>query len=167
MGAVSRLRVIEGTGDGEGGRHPGGRPSKYEAWMIETVEYHLAQAYSMIVVAAVLDIAPSTLQEWLQKHAELAEAAQRGYAKGIAILEQRLLQMTIVGGGKDQFNALRLAIQNRVRALKALREEWVNPDDDDGKAVEPPQDLSALTDEELDQLDRLTAKLAAKAADPA
>lgn len=165
MGALSRLRVIEGSGEGE--RHPGGRPTKFEPWMIETLEYHLAQAYSMIVVAAVLDIAPSTLQEWLKRHADLAEAAQRGYAKGIAILEQRLLQMTISGGGKDQFSSIRLAIQNRVRALKALREEWLNPEDDHGAEDEAPQDLSALTDEELDQLDRLTAKLAAKAADPA
>lgn len=162
MGAVTPLRQFQ-----DDDRRGPGRPTKYDPSFCEAAEFILSQggSYTLISVAAVLDVAPSTIALWVKEHPEFSDAVQRGRAKGVAILEQRLDGMTIRGGAPGQFNALQLSLHNRVRALHGLSEEWLNPNQrkDMGEAAateDAPMDLSGLSEDELDQLERIHIKLA-------
>lgn len=58
-------------------KHPGGRPSKYDPAMCETVVELGKQGKSRHQIAARLDIAMATLQNWEKAHPEFVAATTR------------------------------------------------------------------------------------------
>jgi len=163
MTNITPLRRLD---DGQQRSRGSGRPSKYEPWMCEVAEEVLARgpAFTLISVAAGLDVAPSTVSKWITEHPDFSDAVQRGRAKGVCIGEMYLDQMMRFGAAPGAFNALQLGLMNRVRALHGLGEEWLNPKQrqDAGEAAvesEGAPDLSRLSGEELAELERLRAKL--------
>lgn len=70
-------------------RRPVGRPSLYDpAYCVSVVE-HMATGASLTSFAAEVDVARSTINEWMEAHPEFSEAVKRAKAKCAAWWEKR------------------------------------------------------------------------------
>ncbi len=87
-----------------------GRPTKYEARYCEEVNLHMADGASLTSFAAEIDVARSTINEWMSAHPEFSEACARAKAKSAAWWEKvnRSLAMT----GEGNAGACRLGLLN-------------------------------------------------------
>lgn len=65
-----------------------GRPSKYEAAFCEQVIAHMADGASLTSFAAEINVARSSLNEWMAQHEEFSEAVKIGKAKCAAWWEK-------------------------------------------------------------------------------
>lgn len=65
-----------------------GRPSKYDPAFCEAVVAHMSDGASLTSFAAEIDVARSTINEWIGQHPEFSEAATRAKAKCLAWWEK-------------------------------------------------------------------------------
>ena len=70
---------------------PGGRPTKYDPEYCNLVIETMGQGLSLTAFAGNIDVARSTINEWIGAHEEFSEAVKIGQAKRVAYLERRLL----------------------------------------------------------------------------
>lgn len=76
-----------------------GRPSLYDAAHCEAVIAHMAEGASLTSFAAQIDVARSTINEWMDQHPEFSEAVRKGKAKCAAWWEARGRAIAMAGGG--------------------------------------------------------------------
>lgn len=65
-----------------------GRPSKYDPKYCDMIVEHMAEGASMTSFAAEIDVARSTLNEWMEDHPEFSDAVKRGKSKCAAWWER-------------------------------------------------------------------------------
>lgn len=80
-------------------KRPVGRPSLYDPAYCDAVIAHMAEGASITSFAASVDVARSTINEWMEQHAEFSEAVRRGKAKCAAWWEERGRSIALAGGG--------------------------------------------------------------------
>lgn len=87
-----------------------GRPSKYEPRFCDEVVQHMADGASLTSFAAEINVARSTINEWMDAHPEFSEACARAKAKSAAWWERtnRVLAAT----GEGNAGACRLGLLN-------------------------------------------------------
>ena len=72
-------------------RHPGGRPTKYEPRFCDEVIAAADEGLSLTAFAGMIDVARSTINEWMAAFPEFSEACKRHAAKRTTYLERTLL----------------------------------------------------------------------------
>lgn len=77
----------------------GGRPSKYDPVHCDAVVQHCAEGASLTSFAASIDVARSTINEWMEHHPDFSEAVKRAKAKCAAWWETQARQGAV--GRKD------------------------------------------------------------------
>lgn len=75
----------------------GGRPTKYRPEYCDAIIEHMSAGASMTSFAAEIDVARSTLNEWMENHPAFSEAVKIGKAKCAAWWE-RLGRAGAMGG---------------------------------------------------------------------
>jgi transposase len=143
-------------------KHPGGRPTKYTPEMCDTVLRIGEQGGCIAEMADACDVTVSTVYLWRDQHTEFSEALMRAQGKAEAFHSKR------IRGGLDkppaefqgQANLKYMAVRFNDRWSERARIEHT------GKNGGPIQsiDMAAmrdLTDEEIDAIIRVHAKLAA------
>ncbi len=78
---------------------PVGRPSLYDSTYCARVVEHMADGASLTSFAAEVDVARSTINEWMDAHPEFSEAVKRGKAKCAAWWEKQGRTIAQKGGG--------------------------------------------------------------------
>lgn len=76
-----------------------GRPTKYDPSYCTSVVEHMADGASLTSFAAEVDVARSTINEWMDAHPEFSEAVKRGKAKCAAWWERQGRTIAQKGGG--------------------------------------------------------------------
>jgi hypothetical protein len=69
--------------------NPVGRPSKYKPEYCEAVIAHMSDGASLTSFAAEIDVARSTINEWMEEHPQFSESVKRGKAKCAAWWERK------------------------------------------------------------------------------
>jgi hypothetical protein len=82
-----------------GGKHPGGRPSKYEPEYCDLVVEHLSGGASLTSFAAEISVSRATINVWMDAHPEFLEATKIAKAKCAAWWEQVNRDNAQGGGG--------------------------------------------------------------------
>lgn len=137
---------------------PAGRPTLYEKRYCEEIVAFMGRGYSKTAFAGEIGVCHDTIVEWAKRHPEFSEAVKRGQAARTKCLEETL----IAGETGPKVTAHIFALKN------AAPDEWK---DKVSQELSGPGggrirlDLSALSDEELDELERLRAKLAVSGGD--
>lgn len=80
-------------------KNPVGRPSKYKPEYCQMIIDHMAEGASMTSFAAEIDVARSTLNEWVEEHPDFSEAVKKGKAKCAAWWERVGRKNAITGDG--------------------------------------------------------------------
>lgn len=89
---------------------PAGRPSKYDPAYCELVVEHLKDGASLTSFAAEIDVARSTINEWMAEHPEFSEACARAKAKCAAWWEKTNRVLASTGTGNQ--GACKLGLTN-------------------------------------------------------
>lgn len=76
-----------------------GRPTKYDPAHCEAVVAHMVDGASLTSFAAEIDVARSTINEWMENHPEFSEAVKRAKAKCAAWWEKQNRALTTGGSG--------------------------------------------------------------------
>lgn len=130
-----------------------GRPSDYDPAYCEQIVDYMGQGYSLTAFAGHIGHHRETLLNWGREHAEFFDAIKRGKAARTRCLEEGLLSSEV--GPR---------VTARIFALKnAAPEEWKDKVAivGGGPGDAPVRvDLSGLSDEELEALERIRSKLA-------
>jgi len=79
-----------------------GRPSKYDPAYCDQITEFMKDGASMTAFAAEIDVARSTLNEWMAEHPEFSDACARAKAKCAAWWEQAARSITLDGKGSAQ-----------------------------------------------------------------
>jgi len=138
-----------------------GATTSYKPVYCDRVVKLMAEGRSLEGCALPLGVHPGTLYQWLRLYPEFSDAVKAGQAAAMTFWEDRLL--VVAQGGPGNFQAIQWALRNRSRAASGWHHdrEIVEHTGADGR---PPDtetatyDLSRLTGEELDALDRLLQK---------
>ena len=77
----------------------GGRPSKYKPTYCDLVIEHMSEGASLTSFAAEIGVARSSINEWMENHAEFSEAVKIGKAKCAAWWEKLGRNNAITGEG--------------------------------------------------------------------
>lgn len=77
-----------------------GRPSSYDPAYCDMIVKHCQDGASLTSFAAEIDVARSTINEWMDKHPEFSEAVKRAKAKCAAWWEKQA-RMGASGAQKD------------------------------------------------------------------
>lgn len=80
-------------------KRPPGRPSKYDPKYCEMLVEHMQDGASMTSFAAEINVARSTLNEWMGEFPAFSEAAMRGKAKCAAWWEKTARMNAVTGNG--------------------------------------------------------------------
>lgn len=77
-------------------KNTGGRPSKYAYWLTEdglaAIKSWKRRDLSNEEIARLMDISPSTLQEWAKRFPEFSEALKKSKEVAIAVVENALFE---------------------------------------------------------------------------
>lgn len=73
------------------GKHPGGRPTKYDARYCDEVVAAGDQGLSLTAFAGMIDVSRSTIGEWMSVHPEFSAACKRHGARRTLYLERSML----------------------------------------------------------------------------
>ncbi len=65
-------------------KHPGGRPTKFEEWMIEDVVELGQKGYCKVQIASKYDVTPNTLDNWGKKNPKFLSALARAKTHAIS-----------------------------------------------------------------------------------
>lgn len=105
------------------GKHPGGRPPKYNKYMPLIAELAIRNGFTIEQAAEKIGIAASTIYKWQKDHPEFLEAIGNGRAEPIGILKNSLYQSAT---GYDAYEEKEYyAVQkdedgNEIKVLKAV-----------------------------------------------
>lgn len=88
----------------------GGRPTKYETRFCSLVVEYMADGSSLTSFAADIDVARSTINEWMAEHPEFSEACARAKAKCAAWWEKT--NRTLAASGTGNAGACKLGLTN-------------------------------------------------------
>jgi len=91
---------------------PAGRPTLYEPDYCEAVVKHMADGASLTSFAAEIDVARSTINEWMEVHPEFSEAVRRAKAKCAAWWEKRGRSIAETGGGPGAGTLVMFGLKN-------------------------------------------------------
>ena len=91
---------------------PVGRPSLYDPSHCDAVVEHMAEGASLTSFAAEIDVARSTINEWMEAHPEFSEAVRRGKAKCAAWWEKRGRSIAETGGGPGAGTLVMFGLKN-------------------------------------------------------
>jgi hypothetical protein len=89
---------------------PAGRPSKYDPAYCDAVVEHMKDGSSLTSFAAEIDVARSTINEWMEAHREFSEACARAKAKCAAWWEKT--NRTLASTGTGNQGACKLGLTN-------------------------------------------------------
>lgn len=78
---------------------PGGRPSKYRPEYCDAIVEHMKDGASMTSFAAEINVARSTINEWVENYPEFSEAVTRAKAKCAAWWEAVGRNLALTGQG--------------------------------------------------------------------
>lgn len=132
--------------------NPIGRPSKYDPAYCEQVVEVMGEGYSLTAFAGMIGVARSTINEWIDNHAEFSEAVSLAKAKRLAEWERIGLGVAKNGGGTGSATVVVFGLKNMGG------DEWadVQRQEHTGKDGAPIQtetrttvDVSAATSEQL------------------
>jgi transposase len=141
---------------------PAGRPSEYDPAYCERVIALGKQGKSKVVMAAELGVTKPTLENWARQHPEFLSAL------GLAMTHAQVWWENAGQKGltAEKFNA---SIWSRSMAARFpedwrenSRHEHTGPN---GGPIQHEIDLTGLSDEELEQLERIRSKLAQPGSD--
>lgn len=90
-----------------------GRPSKYDPAYCDQVNDHMRDGASLTSFAAEIDVARSTINEWMAAHPEFSEACARAKAKSAAWWEKANRNLAATGEGNA--GACKLGLLNMGR----------------------------------------------------
>lgn len=90
----------------------GGKPSKYDPSYCAGIIAHMADGSSMTSYAAEVEVARSTLNEWIGSHPEFAAAVSIAKAKCAAWWEKVNRDIAKNGGGTGSAQACALGLKN-------------------------------------------------------
>lgn len=93
-------------------KRPVGRPSLYDPAYCEQVVEHMAEGASLTSFAASIDVARSTINEWMEAHTEFSEAVRKGKAKCAAWWEERGRSIALTGGGPGAGTLVMFGLKN-------------------------------------------------------
>lgn len=79
--------------------NPVGRPTKYVPAYCEAVVAHMVDGASLTSFAAEIDVARSTINEWMENYPEFSEATKRAKAKCAAWWEKQNRALATGGSG--------------------------------------------------------------------
>jgi hypothetical protein len=91
---------------------PAGRPTLYDPAYCEAVVVHMADGASLTSFAAEIDVARSTINEWMDVHPEFSEAVRRAKAKCAAWWEKRGRSIAETGGGPGAGTLVMFGLKN-------------------------------------------------------
>jgi hypothetical protein len=134
---------------------PAGRPTLYEERYCEEIVVFMGQGYSKTAFAGHIGVCHDTIIEWSARHPEFSDAVKAGQAARTKKLEETL----IAGETGPKVTAHIFALKNAAPAEWKDRviQEHSGPN---GGAIPVRFDLSGLTDEELDELEKLRSRIA-------
>lgn len=107
-----------------------GRPSSYHESYCEAVVQHMQAGASLTSFAAEINVARSTINEWMEAHPEFSEAVKRGKAKCAAWWEARGRSIAETGGGPGANTMVIFGLKNMSPDdwADATKVEHSNPD---------------------------------------
>lgn len=88
----------------------GGRPTKYRPEYCEQVIEHMADGASLTSFAAQIEVARSTINEWIDNHPEFREATSIGKAKAAAWWEK--VNRGLATGGEGNATSTIFGLKN-------------------------------------------------------
>lgn len=143
-------------------RRPVGRPSEYDPAYCDRVIALGKQGYSRAEIASDLDCSRQTLANWEKEHSEFLDALKRARDESLAWWEQQARK----GLTNKNFNATiwSKSVSGRFPD-EPYRERVQLTGKDDGPLRHQVVDLTNLSDEELEQLERIRSKLAQPGSD--
>jgi hypothetical protein len=89
-----------------------GRPTKYDPKFCAMVVEHMAEGASLTSFAAEIEVARSTINEWMGAHPEFSEACARAKAKSAAWWEVQGRSIAIAGGGPGAATMVMFGMKN-------------------------------------------------------
>lgn len=90
----------------------GGRPTIYEQRFCDGVIAHMSQGASIASFAAEIEVARSTINNWMDQHPEFLEAVSIGKAKCAAWWEAAGRKIVMDGGTAPQATMISLGLKN-------------------------------------------------------
>jgi hypothetical protein len=89
---------------------PAGRPTKYDPAYCDQIIEHMKDGASITSFAAEIDVARSTINEWIAAHPDFSEACARAKAKCAAWWEKTNRNLAATGTGNQ--GACKLGLTN-------------------------------------------------------
>ena len=96
---MRRINEDQDVSERKGGKHPGGRPSKYDPRYCEMVIEDMSKGYSLTAFAGLIGVNRDTIHEWTKEHPEFSEAVTRAKAARLRNWEDVAIKMRTNGGG--------------------------------------------------------------------
>lgn len=90
----------------------GGRPTKYKPEYCDEVIVHMADGASLTSFAASIEVARSSLNEWMEAHPEFSDACARAKAKCAAWWEKQGRAIATEGGGNGSSALVMFGMKN-------------------------------------------------------
>lgn len=91
---------------------PAGRPSKYDPAFCDRVIAHMSEGASLASFAAEIEVARSSINEWVAQHAEFSEAVNIAKAKCASWWEKAGRNLVSEGGSSAQATMIALGLKN-------------------------------------------------------
>lgn len=89
-----------------------GRPTKYDPAYCDQVVAHAQDGASLTSFAAEIDVARSTINEWMGEHPEFSEACARAKARAASWWESRGRSIAKDGGGPGAATMVMFGMKN-------------------------------------------------------
>ena len=142
-------------------RGPGGRPTLYKPEYCDMVVEHMAQGASLTSFAASIKTSRSVITVWMNEHPEFLRAAHEGKAACAAWWEENGRRLAKEGGAGASATLTVFGLKNMAPDEWRERQQIEHTGKDGGPMQNQnvSVDLSKLTDEELEQLEKIQAKL--------
>lgn len=124
------------------------RPTKYKPEYCDAVVEHMSDGASLTSFAAEIDVARSTINEWIDNHPEFSESVKRGKAKCAAWWEALGRNNAMTGDG----NATLVIFGLKNMGAEDWRDKQEFDHTSSDKSMSPQLDASKLSDTALQEL---------------
>ena len=140
------------------------KPTPYDPKICEELVELMAEGWSLDACAYQLNIPVGTLEYWAESKIEVATAFQIGRSAAVAYWEERLRD--VANGGRGSLAAIQFALRNRSRGARGWNLDCLINKGARELSLDPAAsnqtidrlDVSSLSDEELDILERVLRK---------
>ena len=139
---------------------PNGRPSKYRRLFCDQVEAKMGEGYSLTAFAGMIGVSHTTVRRWIDSRPAFAEAVARGRARRLAFWEAAALEVAAKGGGTGSVTMIVFGLKNMgpEEWSDTSRREITGRGGETLRIEHRAADLSRLTAEELETLERILRK---------